>query len=77
MIKMPISYTGGTNRCKVCLEEKYCIFKGKNKKKLLNKNQKLSRHAANHKRKFLSKTVHSSLCILLDQGLIFFHSQSL
>ena len=32
MIKMPISYTGGTNRCNVCLEEKFCIFKGKTKK---------------------------------------------
>ncbi len=40
VLKQSISYTGGSKRCNLCLEEKLCILKDKNKQNLLNKNRK-------------------------------------
>ncbi len=37
VLKQSISYTGGSKRCNLCLEEKLCILKDKNKQNLLIK----------------------------------------
>jgi hypothetical protein len=37
ILKRAISYTGGSKRCNLCLEEKFCILKEENKDCLLNK----------------------------------------
>ncbi len=37
VLKQSISYTGGSKRCNLCLEEKLCILKDKNKQNLLKK----------------------------------------
>ena len=50
-VKRAISYTGGSKRCNLCLEEKLCILKEKNKECLLNKRSELV-STCNHKRMF-------------------------
>jgi hypothetical protein len=42
ILKHAISYTGGSKRCNLCLEEKLCILKDINKDNLLNKEAKFS-----------------------------------
>jgi hypothetical protein len=42
ILKHAISYTGGSKRCNLCLEEKFCILKDINKDNLLNKKAKFS-----------------------------------
>ncbi len=41
VLKQSISYTGGSKRCNLCLEEKLCILKDKNKQNLLNKKSEI------------------------------------
>ncbi len=41
VLKQSISYTGGSKICNLCLEEKLCILKDKNKQNLLNKNSEI------------------------------------
>ncbi len=41
VLKQSISYTGGSKRCNLCLEEKFCILKDKNKQNLLNKKSEI------------------------------------
>ncbi len=41
VLKQTISYTGGSKRCNLCLEEKLCILKDKNKQNLLNKKSEI------------------------------------
>ena len=50
IIKNSISYTGGSKRCNLCLEEKLCILKEKSKY-LLNKRSEIV-SACHHKNKF-------------------------
>jgi hypothetical protein len=40
-LKHAISYTGGSKRCNLCLEEKFCILKDMNKDHLLNKRSEI------------------------------------
>ena len=42
ILKHAISYTAGSKRCNLCLEEKFCILKDINKDNLLNKRTKFS-----------------------------------
>jgi hypothetical protein len=42
ILEHSISYTGGSKRCNLCLEEKFCILKDVNKDNLLNKRMKFS-----------------------------------
>ena len=42
ILKHAISYTGGSKRCNLCLEEKFCILKDINKDNLINKKAKFS-----------------------------------
>jgi hypothetical protein len=42
ILKHAISYTGGSKRCNLFLEEKFCILKDINKDNLLNKEAKFS-----------------------------------
>jgi hypothetical protein len=51
ILKRAISYTGGSKRCNLCLDEKLCILKGK-KQFLLNKKSEIF-STCNHKKKFL------------------------
>ncbi len=39
--RQSISYTGGSKRCNLCLEEKLCILKDKSKQNLLNKKSEI------------------------------------
>ncbi len=41
VLKQSISYTGGSRRCNLCLEEKLCVLKDKNKQNLLNKKSEI------------------------------------
>ena len=54
--KRAISYTGGSKRCNLCLEEKLCILKERDKTRLLNKRSELV-STCNHKRMFHVKNV--------------------
>ncbi len=49
VLKQSISYTGGSKRCNLCLEEKLCILKDKNKQNLLNKKSEIV-STCNHRR---------------------------
>ncbi len=52
VLKQSISYTGGSKRCNLCLEEKLCILKDKNKQNLLNKKSEIV-STCNHRKKHL------------------------
>ena len=54
VLKQSISYTGGSKRCNLGLEEKLCILnlKDKNKQNLLNKNSEIV-STCNHRKKQL------------------------
>ncbi len=54
VLKQSISYTGGSKRCNLCLEEKLCILKDKNKQNLLNKKSEIV-STCNHRKKTLNK----------------------
>ena len=54
--KRAISYTGGSKRCNLCLEEKLCILNERDKTRLLNKRSELV-STCNHKRMFHVKNV--------------------
>ena len=41
ILKHAISYTGGSKRCNLCLQEKFCILKDINKDNLLNKRSEI------------------------------------
>ena len=41
ILKHAISYTGGSKRCNLCLEEKFCILKDINKDNLLSKRSEI------------------------------------
>ncbi len=41
VLKQSISYTGGSKRCNLCLEEKLCNLKDKDKQNLLNKKSEI------------------------------------
>ena len=41
ILKYAIPYTGGSKRCTLCLEEKFCILKDINKDNLLNKRSEI------------------------------------
>ena len=56
IVKCAISYTGGSKRCNLCLEEKLCILKENDKQNLLNKKSELV-SACNHKRNFYAKSI--------------------
>jgi hypothetical protein len=48
-----ISYTGGSKRCNLCLEEKFCILKEENKNCLLNKKMEINIiSTCRHRKKF-------------------------
>ena len=50
IVKRATAYTGGSKRCNLCLEEKFCILKA-NKQNLLNKRSELV-STCRHKRNF-------------------------
>ncbi len=52
VLKQSISYTRGSKRCNLCLEEKLCILKNKNKQNLLNKKSEIV-STCNHRKKLL------------------------
>jgi hypothetical protein len=53
ILKHAISYTGGSKRCNLCLEEKFCILKDINKDNLLNKrNEIFGKYTCRHKNRF-------------------------
>ncbi len=52
VLKQSISYTGGSKRCHLYLEEKLCILKDKNKQNLLNKKSEIV-STCNHRKKHL------------------------
>ncbi len=54
VLKQSISYTGGSKRCNLCLEEKLCILKDKNKQNLLNKKSEIV-STCNHRKKNTNK----------------------
>ena len=58
ILKHAISYTGGSKRCNLYLEEKFCILKGTNKDNLLNKRSEIF-GKCRHKNRFrVNKTVN-------------------
>ena len=52
ILKRAASYTGGSKRCNLYLEEKLCILKEKDKQFLLNKKSEIV-STCNHEKKFL------------------------
>ena len=50
VLKQSISYTGGSKRCNLCLEENLCILKDKNIQNLLNKKSEIF-STCNHRKK--------------------------
>ena len=65
VLKQSISYTGGSKRCNLCLEEKLCILKDKNKQNLLNKKSEIV-STCNHRKKHLINNLRNgrNACIV-------------
>ncbi len=65
VLKQSISYTGGSKRCNLCLEEKLCILKNKNKQNLLNKKSEIV-STCNHRKKHLINNLRNgrNACIV-------------
>ncbi len=64
-LKQSISYTGGSKRCNLCLEEKLCILKDKNKQNLPNKKSEID-STCNHRKKHLINNLRNvrNACIV-------------
>ncbi len=60
VLKQSISYTGGSKRCNLCLEEKLCILKDKNKQNLLNKKSEIV-STCNHRKKHLVNNLRKGM----------------
>ncbi len=65
VLKQSISYTGGSKRCNLCLGEKLCILKDKNKQNLLNKKSEIV-STCNHRKKHLINNLRNgrNACIV-------------
>ena len=65
VLKQSISYTEGSKRCNLCLEEKLCILKDKNKQNLLNKKSEIV-STCNHRKKHLINNLRNgrNACIV-------------
>ncbi len=65
VLKQFISYTGGSKRCNLCLEENLCILKDKNKQNLLNKKSEIV-STCNHRKKHLINNLRNvrNACIV-------------
>ncbi len=65
VLKQSISYTGGSKRCNLCLEEKLRILKDKNKQNLLNKKSEIV-STCNHRKKHLINNLRNvrNACIV-------------
>lgn len=59
ILKRAISYTGGSKRCNLCLEEKFCILK-ENQNCLLNKRMEII-STCRHRKKFRVNNANNTL----------------
>jgi hypothetical protein len=59
ILKHAISYTGGSKRCNLCLEEKFCILK-ENQNCLLNKRMEII-STCRHRKKFRVNNANNTL----------------
>jgi hypothetical protein len=62
ILKRAISYTGGSKRCNLCLEEKFCILK-ENQNCLLNKRMEII-STCRHRKKFRVNNANNTLTYL-------------
>jgi hypothetical protein len=58
VLQHAISYTGESKRCNLCLEEKFCILKDKNKDNLLNKRSEIFGKCCHKNRFQVNKVVN-------------------
>ena len=65
VLKQSISYTGGSKRCNLCLEEKLCILKDKNIQNLLSKKSEIV-STCNHRKKHIENNLRNgrNACIV-------------
>ncbi len=65
VLQQSISYTGGSKICNLCLEEKLCILKDKNKQNLLNKKSEIV-STCDHRKKHLINNLRNgrNACIV-------------